>query len=306
MRAKHIRFFFLAFACCSLLAFAQDSALINVTGGGTKGTIPVFTGAHKIGNSQMKQSSTGVTATNSSSSANALFGNNTSGSGGTGVYGQNSNAGESGTGTALNGLPVGTWGDGGASNGYGIFGTADDRSAGIFENNGPDYYTNFSFNNASGNTGFPWAAFNGDGAGCSIDNNGTFSCTGTKNAVVPVDKGKHYVGMAAIESPKVWFEDFGSSQLRGGVAVVKFDAKFLQTVNTGKEYHVFLTPKGDCKGLFVANETKDGFEVRELSGGNANVRFDYRITALRKGYETVRFQDHSREFPMSKDGRIRP
>jgi hypothetical protein len=35
------------------------------------------------------------------------------------------------------------------------------------------------------------------------------------------------------------------------------------------------------------------------------VKFDYRITALRKNYEKVRFADHSREFPASRDGSVR-
>ena len=88
--------------------------------------------------------------------------------------------------------------------------------------------------------------------------------------------------------------------------MVRLDAKFMQTVNTRQEYHVFLTPNGDCKGLYVHQKSQGSFEVRELGGGNSNIKFDYRITALRKGYENTRFKDHSREFPMSRGGRIRP
>lgn len=317
MRAKQIRFFVLAFACCSLLAFAQDSPLVNVTGGGTKNAIPKFTGSHSIGNSIMTQGGGTIHiagaahATKGGQDAkNVVEGKNTSTIGlpqGSGAYGELSTSGQSTTGLNWGNGGAGTQGDGGADSNYGVLGTSDDKSAGIFDNNGPSFYTLFGFNFATGNTGFPWAAFNGDGAGCSIDPFGDFSCTGTKNAAVPVEKGKHYVAMSAIESPKVWFEDFGSAQLRGGVAVVKIDAKFMQTVNTSKEYHVFLTPNGDCKGLFVHQKNTGSFEVRELGGGNANVRFDYRITALRKGYENVRFKDHSREFPMTRhDGRVRP
>lgn len=322
MRAKQIGFFIVAFACCSLLAFAQDSAMVNVTGGGTKGTIPVFTGAHRIGNSIIKQSSGnvsvagGVSATTGGTSpANTVAGSNTQSdslTAGAGTYGQLSTTGQSTTGQAFQFGGGGAWGDGGGNDSstglanYAVIGTSDNKSAGIFQNNGGSYYALFGYNYATGGTGYPWAVFNGDGAGCSIDPLGDFSCNGTKNAVVPVDKGKHYVAMSAIESPRVWFEDFGSSQLRGGVAIVKLDAKFLQTVNTSKEYHVFLTPNGDCKGLYVHQKNAGSFEVRELGGGSANVRFDYRITALRKGYENVRFKDHSREFPMSKNGMVRP
>ena len=80
-------------------------------------------------------------------------------------------------------------------------------------------------------------------------------------------------------APEVWFEDFGSGRLSGGATTVSLDPRFTQTVNLPLGYHVFLTPKGDCKGLFVTGETNSGFEVRELSGGKSAVEFDYRIVA---------------------------
>jgi hypothetical protein len=62
-----------------------------------------------------------------------------------------------------------------------------------------------------------------------------------------------------------------------------------------KEYRVFPVPNGDCKGLYVASKTPDSFEVRGLGGGTSNIRFDYRITAIRRKYETVRFADHTND-----------
>jgi hypothetical protein len=219
-----------------------------------------------------------------------------------GVFGQHGS--ESATGQSLTGFLAGAWGDGGNDSNYGVTGTADNRTGGIFENNGPNYYTLFSFNNATGGTGYPLGAFNGDGAGCYIDPGGNLNCTGSKNAVVPINGGKQRVALSAIESPKNWFEDFGTEQLRGGVATVRLDSRFTQTVNAKLEYHVFLTPKGNCKGLYVNQETPTSFEVRELGDGNSNVRFDYRITALRKNYESVRFTDHSRELVPNREGRV--
>jgi hypothetical protein len=241
---------------------------------------------------------------------NTISGTNTSAIGlvgGAGAFGLLSTSGESSTGAnwAFNG--AGAWGDGGADSNYGVIGTALDHSAGIFHNNSPNnYYALFGFSEATGGTGLPWAAFNGDGAGCSMDAVGDLSCSGSKNAVVPVEGGKRQVALAAIESPKNWFEDFGSAQLVGGLATVELDPTFKQTVNASLEYHVFLTPNGDCKGLYVHQKTATSFEVRELGGGNSSVKFDYRISALRKNYEKVRFADHSREFPGSRDGRVRP
>ncbi len=113
--------------------------------------------------------------------------------------------------------------------------------------------------------------------------------------MVPIDGGKRKVAMSAIESPKNWFEDFGSAQLNGGSAVVAIDPEFAQTVNAETNYMVIPVPNGECKGLYVTNKTPTSFEVRELGGGTSNIQFDYRIVALRKNYESVRFADHTND-----------
>jgi hypothetical protein len=84
----------------------------------------------------------------------------------------------------------------------------------------------------------------------------------------------------AMESTEVWVEDFGSGALVNGVATVDIDPIFAEMVDLN-EYHVFLTPLGDCNGLYVAAKTSTSFEVRELGGGASNVSFDYRIVAHR-------------------------
>jgi hypothetical protein len=134
----------------------------------------------------------------------------------------------------------------------------------------------------------------GEFGNCTLDNGGDLNCTGTKSAVVPVDKGTRQVALYAVEAPENWFEDAGAGQLSNGSAVVALEPTFAQTVNSGVEYHVFLTPKGDCEGLYVTHETATGFEVRELRGGHSNIAFDYRVMARRKGYESVRLADRTK------------
>ena len=67
---------------------------------------------------------------------------------------------------------------------------------------------------------------------------------------------------------------------------VELDPTFAQTVNMASDYHVFLTPEGDCRGLYISHKTAVGFEVHEFGGGQSNVAFDYRdcgpATRLRK------------------------
>jgi hypothetical protein len=186
------------------------------------------------------------------------------------------------------------WGDGGTTVGhYAVMGTVDDGAAGVFENNG-SFYTLFAQNSSP--QGYPFDAFNSaNGKGCNIDPNGNLSCSGSKNAVVPINGGNRRVALAAIESPKNWFEDFGSGQLVNGVAVVTLDPDFIETVNTTLDYKVFPVPNGDCKGLYVTRKTPGSFEVRELGGGRSSVSFDYRISALRRKYESIRFADHTND-----------
>jgi hypothetical protein len=116
---------------------------------------------------------------------------------------------------------------------------------------------------------------------------GNFIATGTKSALVETASyGARQ--LYAVESAENWFEDFGSAELIHGRAIVKLDPIFAETVNTTDRYHVFLTPKGDCEGLYVSKQTTDGFEVRELRRGTGSISFDYRIVAKRKGYERAR------------------
>jgi hypothetical protein len=84
-----------------------------------------------------------------------------------------------------------------------------------------------------------------------------------------------------MESPEHWFEDFGAGKLKGGRATVKLDADFAKVIKRG-DYHVFLTPRGDCRGLYVRSQGGASFEVRELAGGTSSVAFSYRIVGRRK------------------------
>jgi len=128
---------------------------------------------------------------------------------------------------------------------------------------------------------------------CLMDVGGNLQCSGSKSAVVPVDGGARKVALYAVEAPENWFEDYGSGQLSNGSARIDLEPTFAQTVNTDLEYHVFLTPNGDCKGLYVSQKSPTAFEVHELGDGTSGVAFDYRIIAKRKNYETIRLADYT-------------
>ena len=117
---------------------------------------------------------------------------------------------------------------------------------------------------------------------------GSLSVSGAKNSIVKLPDGR-WVALSAMESPGTWFEDFGTVRLHNGRATVRIDATFAQTANLSVPYMVYITPDGDCRGLYVRQKSNTSFEVRELRGGRSNVEFDYRIVARRKGYESTRF-----------------
>jgi hypothetical protein len=50
----------------------------------------------------------------------------------------------------------------------------------------------------------------------------------------------------------------------------------------------------------VSNKTATGFEVHESAGGHSTIAFDYRIVARRKGYETIRLADKTKEFDRTR------
>ncbi|MBN1350250.1 hypothetical protein JXJ21_12625 [candidate division KSB1 bacterium] len=109
-----------------------------------------------------------------------------------------------------------------------------------------------------------------------------------KSARVDVD-GETYF-LYCLESPEVWFEDFGYGQLKNGRTSIGIEPLYLKTISTDHDYHVFLTPLGNCNGLYVSQLGRDAFTVEELNGGTSNIRFSYRIVAKRKGYESYRLE----------------
>jgi hypothetical protein len=109
---------------------------------------------------------------------------------------------------------------------------------------------------------------------------------GSKSVAVPFPDGSHRV-LYCMESPELWFEDFGAAKLKAGRAVVKLDADFAKVIKRG-DYKVFLTPEGECRGLYV-RKSAASFEVREFAGGKSSIAFSYRIVGRRKDITEQRF-----------------
>src|SRR5450631_4152683 len=198
--------------------------------------------------------------------------------------------------------PIGVWADttGNTSTtnpGIGALTTVDNGWSLVSYSNS-EYSTVYLENEETGNANSLVLETVGGNFGgvCTVDVSGNLYCSGSKSAVVPVDGGSKKVALYAIEAPENWFEDAGSGQLSNGAAVIQLENLFGQAVNTGIDYHVFLTPNGDCKGLYVSQKSATSFEVHELGGGTSSIAFDYRIMAKRKGFENIRMADKTKEF----------
>lgn len=208
------------------------------------------------------------------------------------------------------GLDSGIWADGADGQESALIATADDLDAGIFYNNSATNSTIFVVNQAGGPTGNGTRDINngapaanaapgfgtvvraeGFGGVCGINQMGSIACTGQVKTLAATQNGTRQVETYSVQSAENWLEDYGSGQLSHGGVTIKLDPTFVDTVNTGVDFHVFLTPGGDCKGLYVTNKTANSFEVHELGGGATSIAFDYKIVAKRRGHETERLVD---------------
>jgi hypothetical protein len=133
------------------------------------------------------------------------------------------------------------------------------------------------------------------GGKATIDVSGNMFTSGTL-VIVAKTPDNRQVGLYTMQSSENWIEDFGSGALVNGVAIINIEPQFAQTVTGDASYHVFLTPNGDCQGLYVTQKSAASFEVHELKGGKSNVQFDYRIVAHRKGFEAARLPDLTVKF----------
>jgi hypothetical protein len=204
-------------------------------------------------------------------------------------------------------MQAGVWADtnwDGETNASDIFvpallATADANMAGVFLNNASETPALLAWGLGTGGGEVSDVLRAGSPAGsCSFTGSGDTACTGTLKSVVATtgSAGKQRVETYSVQSAENWFEDAGTAQLVNGAARVDLESVFGKTVNTGVEYHVFLTPDGDCKGLYISAKTGSGFEVRELGGGASSIAFEYRIMAKRVGYENVRLKNVTARF----------
>lgn len=215
-----------------------------------------------------------------STNGNAVRGINVSSVAGTAIWGQYAGTAATGTrigvrgqsNTGLGNQQIGVYGDyNGSAWGMGIAGIG-------FGGAVPGGNFDFAIVGWSSNNSNYSGYFNGNHV----------IANGTKSASVATSKGNQLLYVT--ETPEVWFEDIGTAKLVNGMAEVKLDPLFLETVfiDDGHPMNVFLQEQGESNGLYFT-PGKDGFVVREKFGGTSNIAFSYRIMAKRRNFQDHRF-----------------
>ena len=278
----------------ALRGFAGGNNGWGVSGTGSGGTSSTGYGVHSLGgrgNSGVN-GSPGVNANGGPGGAGAIGGHGVealagpgpvrAGEGvratstsGKGVYGQSTSS------DGVHGHSTSGVGLRGTSSGFvGLVGISD-SNIGLYgytvAPNMPAFYAEHL-----GSSGRIAARYYGD-----VQVQGNFTVSGgAKNAAVPMPDGTEAL-MYCQEAPEPYFEDFGRAQLANGVARVQLEREFAGLIRA-EDYMVFLTPGGDSNGLYVSQQTPNGFEVRESKAGRSNLAFTYRIVGKRKDIEGKR------------------
>jgi hypothetical protein len=132
------------------------------------------------------------------------------------------------------------------------------------------------------------------------------STSGTKNFVQrhPADPGKAVV-YASLEGGEAGTYYRGTARLAGGRATVALPEHF-SLVTEEEGLTVQVTPREDCKGLYVAEVTTRGIVVKELMGGTSEARFDFLIHGIRAGYADYQvIRDAAEVLPQEVMGDVR-
>ncbi|MEM7330906.1 MAG: hypothetical protein AAF490_02355 [Chloroflexota bacterium] len=81
------------------------------------------------------------------------------------------------------------------------------------------------------------------------------------------------------------FEEFGTATMSNGAVTVALPNTFQNLVNND-QYHVFITPLGDC-ATYVSEKTDTTFSVNAIGGETCTIDFDYRLIGERVDFQAA-------------------
>jgi len=127
-----------------------------------------------------------------------------------------------------------------------------------------------------GTVDYTWVGTRSGGTNYKILGNGSVS------TIIDGENDKQHI-MFAPEAPEILFQDYGVGKLVNGEVRIEIDPILAKNIFVDENHplKVFVQLKGDCKGVYVTNESATGVTVQELQGGTSNVAFSYQIVANR-------------------------
>lgn len=278
----------------TILVGGSGGAFISPSTGvyATASTVANGVGGLFSGNGVGSSTPAGGAGSSSNGATIGAFGNATTVASGTGgVFAGNN----SGTSTLATGSGVA--GTGTTTGVYGIGTTAASGTGGVFAGNNLAAITLGAGSGVAGTGsisgvfGYATTNVNGSSGGTFQRAGGAFGVvvcanilgtdykvagSGLVSTVVKNTENKNVI-MFAPESPEALFQDFGKGNLINGYAKIELDPTFAKNIFVDDTHplQVFVQLEGDCKGVYVANKTANGFEVKELQGGSSNVSFTW-------------------------------
>ncbi|MCC7050219.1 MAG: hypothetical protein IT239_00350 [Bacteroidia bacterium] len=70
----------------------------------------------------------------------------------------------------------------------------------------------------------------------------------------------------------------GKGELKTGECFIAWSSDIKKVAVLDDETIINITPRGNCKGMYISKVTPEGFWVKELMDGNSNVAFNYTAT----------------------------
>ncbi len=133
-------------------------------------------------------------------------------------------------------------------------------------------------------------AFLGNQARSVMGENSTIA-NETRLDEIGEDETKKMYATYGVASSRAEFMIAGSGVLQEGadgetVARIRFHESFISLISETEPIRVSVTPTARVNGgLYVAEKTRFGFEVRQISGQDEGATFDYIVIARRAGFE---------------------
>jgi len=116
---------------------------------------------------------------------------------------------------------------------------------------------------------------------------------GSGGYALAVSTSKGHRSLFGPVSPESWIEDYGTAEIKGGISHVELDPTLLDcvTISEANPMKVFVQLTSPVVNQFYVKKNQTGFDVI-VTGEDTNAvdaTFDYRIVAVRKNRENMRF-----------------